>query len=103
MINGHEAAAFWGSAENKMYPLEVRLKMALQALEFFGGHYDSVESMVEDAKEEVWIVKDWGVNPNGKIELFHAGEEQAAAIMESAPGRFHFILIKSIKLPVEVE
>lgn len=32
-----EIAALWGSAENRVYPLESRLKFALRALELMGN------------------------------------------------------------------
>lgn len=47
MSPSHEAAAFWGSAENQAYPLEDRLAMALQALKFFGGETERLQEMVD--------------------------------------------------------
>jgi hypothetical protein len=38
-----EAAALWGSAQNEAYPVQDRLAMALQALEFFGNECDRLQ------------------------------------------------------------
>lgn len=40
MDEATEAAALWGSAQNEVYPTNLRLRMALRALEFFGAAYD---------------------------------------------------------------
>lgn len=45
-----EAAAFWGSAENNVYPIEQRLTMALKALEFYGAAYDAAEEPCEQTE-----------------------------------------------------
>lgn len=37
-----EAAAFWGSAENEVYPIEQRLKLALSALAYFGNECEQM-------------------------------------------------------------
>lgn len=44
-----EAAAFWGTAENRAYSVEDRLACALAALDFYGAAY---EAAYERAEEE---------------------------------------------------
>lgn len=63
-----EAAAFWGSAENEVYPIDQRLKLALTALNFFGNEYEKLEKVTEEL-EAIWresqsdtvIIRDAGV------------------------------------------
>ena len=40
MDEAMQAAALWGVATNEAYPIEDRLKAALQALEYFGNQED---------------------------------------------------------------
>lgn len=47
-LSAHDAAAFWGLAENPSQPAEDRLRCALRALEFFGTFYQAQEEQ-EDA------------------------------------------------------
>ena len=48
MTPAQEAAALWGSAENRGYSVEARLSMALAALKFFGGLAERVEALAEE-------------------------------------------------------
>ena len=47
MTPAQEAAAMWGSAENEVFAIDIRLKCALKALEFFGGEYERTEALAE--------------------------------------------------------
>lgn len=47
MVSASDAPAFWGSAENPVYPLSTRLKMALAALEFYGNAVDRIDNLCE--------------------------------------------------------
>lgn len=99
-----EAAAMWGMSENPMHGLSTRLTMAQSALKFYGDYYAWVEAQLEDAPEEVWLLEDWRKEHTGKqLVRFHGSEETAADIMEKNPDRFNFVILKSVKFPVEVE
>lgn len=52
MIDSHEAAAFWGSAENAAYTAEERLACALRALEFYGA-----DALAETPEERVDVAQ----------------------------------------------
>ena len=51
MTPAQEAAALWGSAENRGYSVEARLSMALAALKFFGGLAERVEALADEVDE----------------------------------------------------
>ena len=48
MTPAQEAAALWGSAQNRAYSELQRLRMALAALEFYGGLAERVEELAEE-------------------------------------------------------
>ncbi len=56
----HDAAAFWGSAQNNFYSHTERLSLALHALEFFGKFYEEVEDSMENGPMLVFELHDEG-------------------------------------------
>lgn len=48
-----EAAAWWGIAQNEIFPQPHRLGAALQALEFYGGEYEKAQAAVESSLKTV--------------------------------------------------
>jgi hypothetical protein len=48
MRPAQEAAAMWGSAQNPAYSELQRLRMALKALEFYGGAVERMEALADN-------------------------------------------------------
>ena len=68
MTTAHNAAAYWGSAQNRGYSDEARLNFAMMALDFFGGFYEKIE---ESAENGVMMV--FELNDDGSVEPYYAG------------------------------
>lgn len=82
----HEAAALWGSAENKAYPIEVRLNMALAALDFFAAEETEVE---EEVEEEVFLYDEKNEIVSS-ISKYHTEHFSIESLVEARPGVIYF-------------
>lgn len=86
-VTSHDAAAFWGSAQNVFYSTEERLQLALAALEFFGGYYESHEDIEFEPTRWCRVL-----DKDGKIYAESSDEEEireAAKEIGQTPQRLY--------------
>lgn len=93
MNEAHDAAAFWGVAQNGCYSSSERLSCALAALDFFGGDYERRE----DSSEGVLLMH---LGTDGRLVPIHGDMEDVSRLIDANTHEPHiFILTTPTDLP----